>query len=127
MHETDATEVVEGYLEAIRHRDFDKARRFLADKGFRSISPIARFDNADAFMANTERAGAILGRMETRMRFSEGDEVCHVLDVTVSLGEYKIVPVVTLARVRDGRITRIESIFDASDYHQMFGEPDIER
>ena len=122
MQETKPSVIVDAYLDAVRDRDFERARSFLADRGFLAISPIARFDDADAFMADVERASAILARIATRLRFCNENDVCHVLDVTVSLGAYSTVTVVSLLRVRDGYIARVESIFDAREYQRMFGD-----
>ena len=46
--------------------------------------------------------------------------MCSVLDVTTAISETRTQTVMHLARVTDGRIARIELIFDASDYHRMF-------
>lgn len=116
-----STEVVDRYLEAIGRRDFFTARKFLTDRGFEYISPIARFDDPDAFFENMQGVGAILHRMDTRLRFTAGEDVCHVLDVTVSMDGYEMQSVVHLARVLDGQIVRLEVIFDASNFHRMIG------
>jgi limonene-1,2-epoxide hydrolase len=115
--------VVERYLAAVGQRDFQTARQHLAERGFHYSSPIAHFDDADRFAASMDIAGAILQRMEVRHRFTDGDVVCHILDVTVALNGYKTLSVAHLARVKSGKIARMEVIFDGSDHRLMIGEP----
>jgi hypothetical protein len=116
--------IVEGYLRAVAEHDQHKARRYLRDRGFSFISPIASFNSPDAFTGYLDAVGAILQRMETRHRFVDGGTVCHVFDVTTSMGSYKTQPVVHLVEVADGSIVRIEVIFDASEYHRMIENRD---
>lgn len=122
MSDTDALTLVDAYLGAIAKRDFDAARGYLSDSDFRYVSPIGRYDDADVFISNIERIGPILVKMETRFRSAHGARVAHFLDVTVSIAEYVTYRSAQLTEVADGRITRIEVIFDASDYQRMFGE-----
>jgi ketosteroid isomerase-like protein len=124
MPSTDAVEVVNRYLAAIASRDFDSARSYLADRGFRYTSPIATLDDADAFVASLLGVGAILQRVEAPHVFVRDGDVCHVLDVTVAMAGYETQRVVHLAHVAGGRITRIEVIFDATNYHRMIGAED---
>jgi ketosteroid isomerase-like protein len=65
---------------------------------------------------------AILHNVGVAHRFAEDGVVCHVLDVTVNMTGYQTQRVVQLARVRDGRIIRLEVIFDASEFNRMIGE-----
>lgn len=116
--------LVEDYLRAVAERDQHRARQYLSDRGFSFISPIASFDDPDAFTGYMDAVGAILQRMETRHRFVDGGTVCHVFDVTTTMGSYTTQPVVHLAGVADGRIVRIEVIFDASEYHRMIEKRD---
>ena len=122
MSETDALALVDAYLGAVAQRDFDTARRYLSDTDFHYVSPIGRYDDADVFIRNIERIGPILVKMETCFCSAQGSQVCHFLDVTVSIAEYITYRSAQLTEVADGRITRMEVIFDASDYQRMFGE-----
>jgi hypothetical protein len=58
--------------------------------------------------------------MVVRHQFADDQTVCSVLDVTTSIGEISTQTVVHLAEVVEGRIARIEVVFDASQYHRMF-------
>lgn len=112
--------VVESYLDAIESRDFEAARRFLADEGFRYRSAIAAFDDADAFVADIWRVGPVLEGIERRRTFVDGQEVCTIMNFRIRMDRLQITPVVQLARVVDGRIVSIEAFFDASEYLKMF-------
>ena len=114
-----AADIVDQYLSAIARHDGDAARVLLDDQEFHFISPIARLDDAEAFERYLDGVGAILQRMKTRHRFEEDGTVVHVLDVTSTMDGYSTQPVVHIAQVVDGRIRRIEVIFDATEYHRM--------
>lgn len=120
MSEPSAEQVVEAYLAAIAARDFERARACLADDGFSYRSPIASFDDADAFIADIWHVGPILEGIDCRRSFVDGDEVCSILDFKTRMDRLEITPVVQWATVRDGRIRRIEAFFDASRYAAMF-------
>lgn len=115
-------DVVDSYLAAIAHRDYNQARRFLADAGFSYISPIGTFTDADELMAHSFLSDGIVQRMEMRRRFSDGEDVCHILRFHVQISEKFTADVVHWATVTDGRIRRIEMIFDAYPYRILFSE-----
>lgn len=121
MQDASIMETVDRYLAAVSARDFEAARGYLADRDFSYTSPIGGFDDADAFTRNMDGIGAILHRMDARHRFEAGEYVCHILDVTVAMAGYDTQTVAQLARVVDGRIFRLEVIFDASEFHRMVG------
>ena len=122
MSESDAKAVVDAYLAAIAARDFAAARRYLSDSGFRYQSPVGRYEDADVFISNIERVGPILVDLKTRFASTDGARVCHFYDVTVSIAEYETYATAQLSEVVNGRIKRIEVIFDASDYRRMFDD-----
>ena len=70
MAESEAMRLVEGYLDALAERDFVAVRGRLSDTGFRYVSPIARFDDPDDFVASMEGVGAILQACERRTRIT---------------------------------------------------------
>jgi hypothetical protein len=113
-------EVVQAYLDAVEARDFECARRYLADVHFHYRSPISGFDNADAFIADVSRIGAILEKIVRRKTFVEGDEVCSILDFVTRLSGPETTAVVQVARVEAGKIVDLEVLFDASRYRELF-------
>lgn len=113
-------EVVNAYLDAIAAGDFVRARRCLADQDFSNRSPISTFDNADAFIADISRVGAILERLERRKLFVDGNDVCVILDYVTYMEKRQVTPVVHWMRVVGGKITTIETFFDARIYEALF-------
>ena len=122
----DPVYVVERYLAAVATRDFPTACCFLAEEGFQYQSPIASFSDRDTFADNMHATGAILHNIRTVHRFAEGNTVCHILDVTVNMTGYQSQRVVQIANVIEGRISRLEVVFDASSLRQMIIENDNE-
>lgn len=122
MSESDVRNLADAYLSAIGRRDFATARSYLSDGDFRYRSPVSSYQDADVFISNFERIGPILVKLETRFSCMEGPDACHFFDATLSIGEYVTYPCAQLTKVANGRITRIEVIFDASDYRRMFGD-----
>jgi hypothetical protein len=120
MSEHSPERVVEGYLDAIESRDFEAARRFLADEGFSYRSAIAEFQDADAFIADLWRVGPIMEGIERRRTFVDGAEVCSIMNFRTRMDRLQVTPVVQLARVVDGKIVSLEAFFDASEYVRMF-------
>jgi len=114
--------IVERYLAAVAARDFPTAGGFLAEEGFQYQSPIANFSDRGTFADNMHAIGAILHNIRTVHRFTEGNTVCHILDVTVNMTGYQSQRVVQIANVIEGRITRLEVVFDASSLRQMIIE-----
>jgi hypothetical protein len=120
----DPLSVVEGFLAARDAFDYEQARTFLADTGFSFQSPIARFDSADALIQYSALASGIVQSVERRRVFVDGPDVCHFLTYRIQISEKQSVEVAQWARVKDGRIVRIEAIFDATAYRVLFPEGD---
>jgi hypothetical protein len=116
----DPLTVVESYLDARDRYDYDRARTFLADSGFEFHSPISRFESADDFIQYSALAGGIVLSAQRRKVFADGPDVCHILTYRIQISEKLSVAVAQWARVEDGRIRRIEAIFDATAYRQLF-------
>lgn len=113
-------DVVNSYLDGIAAGDFARVRSCLADSGFSNRSPISTFDNPDAFVADISRVGAILERIERRRIFVEGTDVCVILDYVTHMHKRQVTPVVHWFRVVNGKITSIETFFDARVYEELF-------
>ena len=113
-------DVVNSYFDAIAAGDFARVRACLADKGFSNRSPISEFDNADAFVADISRVSAILERLERRRMFIDGNEVCVIVNYVTHMNMRQVTPVVHWIRVANGKITYIETFFDARAYEELF-------
>lgn len=111
---------VDEYLDAIESHDYARARSFLADEGFRYESPISSFSSADDFMQHMSLLAGIIQGIERLKVFVDGQDVCHLLVYVVQLSDKESAKVAHWARVVDGRIQRIETLFDTHWYRQMF-------
>jgi hypothetical protein len=113
-------EIVDAYLDAIAARDFGLARTWLSDRGFSSRSPISEFQNADAYVVDITRVGPILEGIERRKTFVDENDVCVVLNYITRMDQRQVSPVVHWMRIDDGKISSIETFFDARQYAAMF-------
>ena len=116
----DPLAVVEAFFAAQERFDFERARELLADHGFSFRSPIMCFDSADHLIQYTAHSSGIIQSVETRKVFVDGADVCHFLTYRIQISEKLAVDVAHWAHVEDGRIQRIEAIFDASLYRELF-------
>ena len=112
--------VFSDFLDAFEARDFELLRRYLSDSRFSYRSPVSSYASADSFVANIARIGPILERIERRMLFVEGNTVCGILNLKTTMEGLRLVPVVQLATVTDGKIVELEAFFDATAYNRMF-------
>ena len=124
MPTTAAERLVDAYLDAIAAHDTDAVRALISAPGFRYESPIARFDDTDAFVQFVAMSTGILQRIERRHRFVDGDDICHWLVFVTQLSERIATPAVQWAQVRDGRIASIELMFDPYRYRLLFDVDD---
>ena len=115
---------VEDYLQCLKDRDYDVARGYLADSGFFYRSPIGTLDNANALVNESFMSSGVVHGFRIRKAFVDGPDVCHMLVFQVQVSDKVDVDVVHWATVEDGRIARIEVVFDAHPYRIMF--PDSE-
>lgn len=113
-------QTVERYLAAVGGFDYAAARACLADDGFEYVGPINRFRSADALVRYLELATPIVQRIEIRKSFADGSDVAHFLVVNTQLSDKLAVHVAQWAHVRDGRIDRLQLLFDAHWYRSLF-------
>lgn len=116
----DPLSVVTDYLAALHAFDYDRARACLADEGFEFSSPTHRFQSADDFIRHLSLAGGIIQSAQTRKVFVDGADLCHILTYRIQISEKQDVAVAQWTRVLEGRIVRMEIIFDASVYRDLF-------
>ncbi len=115
-----ALDVVTAFFDAIEARDFERAEVLLSAENFSYEGSIEQHDNAADFIQSVSRFGAILESVERRRIFVDGDEVCAILRYETSLEPIESVRIAHWIRVERGKITRIESFFDARAYASMF-------
>lgn len=115
--------VLEAFFAALRAYDFERMRVLLADQGFSFRSPIAAFDSADLFVQYSAHASGIIRSVEVRKVFVDGPDVCHFLTFRIQISEKQSINVVQWSHVENGRVQRIETVFDASVYRELFPSP----
>ena len=118
--ESDPLSVVEAYFAARDTFDYERARTFLADEGFAFESPIMRIGSANDFIQHLSLTSGIVQSVENRKVFVDGADLCHILTYRIQISEKQDVAVAQWTRVLGGRIVRMEVIFDASVYRDLF-------
>jgi len=113
-------ELVDELLDAIERHDYEQARGLLADEGFSYESPISCFSSADDFVQHFSLIAGLLHKIERRKVFVDGQELCHILVFVTQLSDKESMKAVLWTRVANGRIQRIEALFDTHWYHRMF-------
>jgi len=113
-------DVVNSFFDAMEARDFERAETLLSADDFSYVGPIDNFDNAGAFIRDISRIGSILEGLNRRRMFVDGDEVCAIVTYETTLEVIESTRIAHWIRVEQGRITRIESFFDARAYAGMF-------
>lgn len=112
--------IVDAYFATQTARDYEAMRGLLADEGFHYRSPIATFDSANEFVQYSSISGGIIIDRQIRKVIVEGEDICHFLTYRIQISEKIAVDVAHWAQVREGRIQRIEAVFDASAYRELF-------
>jgi len=115
-----AAETVSAYLSAIAAREYSHARVYLADDGFYYEDPVNRFDSADELIRYLEMVGPIIGSIDVLKQFTDGNEVCTILQFTAQLSEKTTTMAVQWALVRKGRIVSIYGIYDAHEQKMLY-------
>lgn len=116
--------LVDCYIDAVARFEYEAARACLADDGFESTGPINSFSSAEGHMRQVQLATPIVQRIETLKSFAAGSDVAHFLLVHTQLSEKMAVHVAQWAHVRDGRIDRLQVVFDAHWYRSLFPADD---
>jgi limonene-1,2-epoxide hydrolase len=113
-------ETVSAYLSAIAAREYSHARVYLADERFYYEDPVNRFDSADELIRYLEMVGPIIGSIDVLKQFTDGNEVCTILQFTAQLSEKTTTMAVQWALVRKGRIASIYGIYDAHEQKMLY-------
>jgi limonene-1,2-epoxide hydrolase len=112
MAQTHAKDVVDRYNKALGAKDFESARRLLADD-LRFQGPIDQFDRADNYITAITRLHGMVRGIEHEATIADGDDVAvfYVLDTPIAKA-----PVAEWYSVRSGKITRLRAYFDARPF-----------
>lgn len=117
-------DVVERYLDALSAHDHDAVAALIAPAAFRYESPIVTIDGTGAFLEYIMMTGGILRGITRRQVFVDGEQVCHWLVLDTQVSERVSTRAAQWATVRDGRIVRIELLFDPYRWRLLFDTGD---
>jgi hypothetical protein len=121
---TGSLAVVERYFDALTGHDHEVLGRLIATEGFCYESPIATIDDTPAFLEYIMMTGGILRGIKRRRVFVDGADVCHWLVLDTQLSERVSTRAVQWTTVHEGRITRIELLFDPHPWRMLFDAED---
>jgi hypothetical protein len=121
---TEPFAVVERYLDALTAHDHDAVAALIAPVGFRYESPIATISDTAAFLEYIMMTGGILRGIDRLRSFVDGNDVCHWLVFDTQLSERVSTRAAQWATVTDGRIARIELLFDPHRWRLLFESAD---
>jgi hypothetical protein len=120
---SDPLAVVERYLDALAAHEHDALASLLAPKGFRYESPIIEIDGAEDYLDYIIMSSGILHDIQRLQVFADGTDVCHWLVLETQVSERVFTRAAQWARVQEGRITRIELLFDPYRWRMLFESP----
>jgi len=111
--------VVMAYQRALGNQDYTTARSFMADDNFSFRGPLASHDKPEGLLKDLEQLHHIVGGVEMRKVFVDGDDVCLLYDLIT-----KEPPVNSFTcewyHVSDGKIHSLRVVFDARPFAAMF-------
>ena len=115
-----AAAVVHAFLDAIEALDFEAASACLAADGFFYTSPQNTFRSSREFIANFSRVEPILKSIERHAALSEGNQTGMLLTIHTHVPDLASTRIALWATVLEGRIVRLEFVYDASAYTALF-------
>lgn len=116
-------DIINAFLDAVESRDFDRALSFLSTEGFSYHGPIDHFDDPSVFIQDISSIGTILKSIERRRVFIDRDEACVIATYHTTMEDLSATQVAHWIRLKDSKITSVESFFDVRAYARMF-EPE---
>jgi SnoaL-like domain len=114
----DARTVVAGYFDAWKARDFPTMRSLLADR-FDFAGPIDRFDSADAYQQAVQGLSQMITDIVVHKTFTDGADVLTWYDLHTKITDPA--PVAEWSHVENGKITRVQAVFDARPFSPPAG------
>lgn len=112
--------VVEAFLAAMAERDFERAADFVSEEVFEFIGPVKSYTGRQILMRDFDRLYPVLASLDVRRVFLDGDEACVIYNLVTTVPGLEMTRVAAWFTVAGGRITRMETFFDAHAYAQLF-------
>lgn len=110
FHMTDTRTLAATYFQAWKAKDFDTLRSLLADD-VTFAGPFARLDNAEDCIDGLRGMSKIVTDLVVHKTFLDGPDVLTWFDLHTSVAAP--VPTANWSHAEDGKITRIQVVFDA--------------
>jgi ketosteroid isomerase-like protein len=105
-----ARDVVDRYFTALQAKDFTAMRPLLHDDvTFKGA--LGTTAGVEEYVSGLQGMMAAMTRIERRVMFAEGEDVCQVYDLTLAEPPVTL-PIAQWLRVRDGRIAQVNVYFD---------------
>ena len=112
-------EVLNAYYDAVVRRDFTAARRYLNDD-LVFVGIFETYPSADAYLAALQGLMSITVRLSVKTIISQGNDVAIFFELQTKAPAEATVLVAEWHQFRDGKISHVESAFDARTYEEMF-------
>jgi len=103
---TSVEDVVLTFIDALNQEDFEAARDFVADN-LKFVGVLGERDSADAYFADMKN---MRFKYKIKKTFVDADDVCLLYDI--DMGHDTTIFTCGWYHVADGRINRIQVIFD---------------
>ena len=105
-----AREVVDRYFTAMSRKEFDAMRPLLHDDvTFHGV--FGTTNGAEEYIGGLRGMMASMERVERKVLFAEGENVCQIYDLVLAEPAVKV-PVAQWLTVREGRIASLRVYFD---------------
>lgn len=111
--------VAQEYYNAIARKDPTAARRFLADD-LVFVGLFETFTNAEAYLKALTGLLQIVTRFDVQAIIAEGNEVAVFFELETTAPAEAVTLVAEWIRVRDGKIVRVQAVFDGRPFAAMF-------
>lgn len=111
--------VAHEYYQSIARKDPAAARRFLADD-LVFVGLFETFTNAEAYLKALTGLLQIVTRFEVQAIIVEGNEVAVLFELETTAPAEAVTLVAEWIRVRDGKIVRVQAVFDGRPFAAMF-------
>ena len=114
-----AGEILRSYYDAAIKRDFEACRRLLADSLlFRGL--FRTYRTADEYLADFKQLLQITRRLEVKSIVAQGADAVILFELETTAPAAATTLVTEWHHVQNGRITRVQSVFDGRPFEAMF-------
>jgi len=117
-----AREVLQKFYEAVVKRDFAACRGYLSDD-FLFKGLFRTYTNPDDYLADLKQLLQITIRLDVQKMIVQGSDVMVLFELETTAPAAATTLVAEWHRVTDGKIARVQSVFDGRPFQVMFAGP----